>query len=163
VTRPREFVIRVATAADHEFVLATARRLAEFGPPPWRTADEVVAREQRALEEFFAGPKPGMAIFVAAGPDGDRLGFVYLTTEEEYFTGAPEGHVDIIAVAAAGEGKGVGSALLGVAERWAVALGYRRLTLNVFEGNRHAREVYERVGYQVETLRYVKALTQRRE
>jgi RimJ/RimL family protein N-acetyltransferase len=44
------------------------------------------------------------------------------------------------------------------AEDWAKATGYQKLTLNVFEGNRRAREMYERFGYQVETVRYVKVL-----
>jgi RimJ/RimL family protein N-acetyltransferase len=44
------------------------------------------------------------------------------------------------------------------AEAWALANGYARLTLNVFEGNNRARQIYERFGYQVETVRYVKVL-----
>ena len=43
-------------------------------------------------------------------------------------------------------------------EEWARQRGYRKLTLNVFEGNRHARAVYEHLGYAAETLRYVKFL-----
>ena len=44
------------------------------------------------------------------------------------------------------------------AEDWARANGYSRLTLNVFEGNARARAVYEKFGYQVETIRYVKLI-----
>ena len=44
------------------------------------------------------------------------------------------------------------------AEAWTRASGYTKLTLNVFEGNQRARQIYERFGYQVETVRYVKIL-----
>ena len=64
----------------------------------------------------------------------------------------------MIAVTEAAEGRGAGAALMGAAEDWARARGYAKLTLNVFEGNHRARRVYERFGYQVETLRYVKLL-----
>jgi len=75
-----------------------------------------------------------------------------------YFTGERHGHVSIIAVSEAGEGKGVGSTLMRAAEEWARSSGCGRLTLNVFEANGRARAVYERLGYRVETLRYVKVL-----
>ena len=64
----------------------------------------------------------------------------------------------MIAVTAAAEGRGAGAALMRAAEDWARATGYTKLTLNVFEGNQRARQVYERFGYQVETVRYVKIL-----
>ena len=64
----------------------------------------------------------------------------------------------MIAVTAAAEGQGAGAALMRAAEDWARGCGYQKLTLNVFEGNRRARQVYERFGYQVETLRYVKPI-----
>jgi GNAT superfamily N-acetyltransferase len=64
----------------------------------------------------------------------------------------------MIAVVAAAEGRGAGRALLRAAEDWARAHGYRRLTLNVFAGNQRARRAYDRAGFAVETLRYVKPL-----
>ena len=64
----------------------------------------------------------------------------------------------MVAVTEAAEGQGAGAALMRAAEAWARACGYSRLTLNVFEGNHRARQVYERFGYQVETVRYVKLL-----
>ena len=56
------------------------------------------------------------------------------------------------------EGRGAAGALLAAAEAWSRGLGHRTLTLNVFEGNRHARAVYEKRGFRPETLRYVKRL-----
>ena len=153
-----EVPIRPARPEDLPFLLEAAGRLSEFGPPPWRTAAELVEGEARAVRRFFSAPLPGAVILVAAGAAGEPLGFVYLERTSDYFTEEAHGHVSIIAVAAHAEGCGVAGALMRAAETWAREAGYGQLTLTVFEGNRHARAVYEQVGYRPETLRYVKLL-----
>jgi ribosomal protein S18 acetylase RimI-like enzyme len=153
-----EIAVREATIDDRDFVDSTARRLTLFGPPPWRTHDEIVGREQRALGEFFDRPPPDAALLVATGAGDQRLGYVYLETHQDYFTGERHGHLSIIAVHEGAEGRGVGGALLRASEQWARSRGFRRLTLNVFEANGRARGVYEHFGYRVETLHYVKIL-----
>lgn len=45
--------IRSAVREDLPFLVGTAHRLAAFGPPAWRTADEVVGGEVRTLKGFF--------------------------------------------------------------------------------------------------------------
>ncbi len=44
------------------------------------------------------------------------------------------------------------------AEEWARNRGYRRVTLNVFAQNDRARQMYERFGYEPETVHYLKEL-----
>jgi GNAT superfamily N-acetyltransferase len=150
-------IIREGTAADRDFVIDTARRFAAFGPPPWRSALEVVTGEVRCLDEFFDGRLKGPALLIAEDA-GVPVGFAFLEPAVDYFSGDTHGHVGMIAVTEAAEGRGAGAALMRAAEDWAKATGYQKLTLNVFEGNRRAREMYERFGYQVETVRYVKVL-----
>ena len=149
--------VRDGTAADRDFVIDTARRFAAFGPPPWRSAQEVVAGEVRCLDDFFDGRLTGRALLIAEDT-GVPAGFAFLEPAVDYFSGERHGHVGMIAVTEAAEGRGAGAALMRAAEDWARARGYSKLTLNVFEGNRRAREVYERFGYQVETIRYVKTI-----
>ncbi len=150
--------VRPARPDDRDFVVATAVRLAEFGPPPWRTAEEVVVAESRVLHAFFDAPGQGIALLIAEAEDGERLGFAYLETLVDYFDRRPHGHVAELAVTREAEGRGAAGALLAAAETWSRGLGHLRLTLNVFEGNRHARAVYEKRGFRPETLRYVKTL-----
>jgi ribosomal protein S18 acetylase RimI-like enzyme len=146
--------IRPASGADQAFVQATTGRLAAFGPPPWRTAREIVEGERRTLQSFFIAAPPGTALLIA---ERDApLGYVYLETLVDYFTGQRHGHVGIIAVTGVAEGTGAGRALLEAAAAWAHASGFQRLTLNVFAGNERARRIYERAGFRVETLRYVR-------
>jgi ribosomal protein S18 acetylase RimI-like enzyme len=148
--------IRPATGSDQAFVHNVTDRLIAFGPPSWRTPEEIVEAERRTLNAFFIDPPRDTALLIAE--NDTRLGFIYLETQIDYFTGERHGHVGIIAVDDAAEGKGVGRALLDTAASWARARGFRRLTLNVFAGNERARRVYERAGFQPETLRYVRAV-----
>ena len=152
--------VRPARPEDRAFVLATAERLSAFGPPPWRTGEEIVEGEARTLRGFFEAPAPGAALVVAE-EDGRALGFAYLETIRDYFTLEDHGHIGILAVAEEAEGRGAGGALLEAAEAWARQRGYARLSLNVFERNARARSVYARRGYSPETLRYVKLLEPR--
>ena len=148
--------IRTATPADRDFVIETARRFAAFGPPPWRSAAEVVGGEVRCLDAFFDGGMQGSVLLIAEA-DGPA-GFAFLEHATDYFTGERHGHLGMVAVTETAEGRGAGAALLGAAQAWSRAQGYTRLTLNVFEGNARARRVYERAGFRVETVRYTKQL-----
>ena len=149
--------VRAATPEDRAFVTAAARRLADFSVPPWRTGDEIVAGEVRTLEGFFAAPAEGSALLVAESA-GVALGFAYLEVLADYFSRRKHGHVGILAVAREAEGGGAAGALMRAAETWARSRDYGTLTLNVFEANRHARDVYEHLGFVAETLRYRKRL-----
>jgi GNAT superfamily N-acetyltransferase len=133
-------------------------RLTEFSLPAWRSAEEVVAGEERTLSCALTELPPDSEVLVAENSAGDRLGFIYLQTQTDYFRGEAYTHIGILAVARAGEGTGVGRALIEAAEERARARGDRLVTLNVFEGNAHARAVYERLGYTPEVVRYVKPL-----
>jgi GNAT superfamily N-acetyltransferase len=150
--------IRPAVPGDHTFVLAAAERLASFGPPAWRSAQEIVEGERRTLRASFPAPPEGSSLLVAESEEGESLGFAYLERLQDYYTLEAHGHVGILVVAEAAAGKGVGSALMRAAEAWAREQRYRKLTLNVFEGNQPARAVYDHLGYTPETLRYVKIL-----
>ena len=149
--------VRTARGTDRGFVLDTAARLAAFGPPPWRTAEELVEGEARTLRDFFESPDDGSRLLIAESGD-HRLGFVLLEELRDYFTLERHGHIGILAVTADAEGKGAGGALMRAAESWARDRGYRTLTLNVFGGNQHARDVYEHLGFVQDTIKYVKTL-----
>jgi len=153
--------VREGTAADRDFVIATARRFAAFGPPAWRSAAEIVAGEVRCLDDFFEGRLAGsvdLRTLLVAELDGRPAGFTFLEPAVDYFTGRADGHIGMVAVAETAEGNGVGAALMRAAEDWARRNGYPRIHLNVFAGNDRARRIYERTGYEIETIRYVKKL-----
>jgi len=150
--------IRPARADDLATVLSLAGRLAEFSIPPWRTGAQVIETERRVLTRALATATPNAPVFVAEDSTAVALGFMYLETVVDYFTGRSHAHVAILAVAASAEGRGVGRALLDAADQWARERGDPFITLNVFAQNTRARAVYERLGYGPETIRYVKPL-----
>lgn len=144
--------------ADRDFILGVVPRLRAFGEPPLRAADELDQAERRALDRALSHPKADATLLVAEIAGEGMAGVAYAETGNDYFTGEQHGHLAIIAVAEAGEGRGVGRALLAAVERWATERGYRFLTLNVFAENARARRVYERGGYAPDTMRYFKEL-----
>ena len=148
--------IRPARPDDAEWIIPLGHRMHEFGPPPWRDVrvmDDAVAT-QWARE--LASPTAGSAFLVAEDALGNPVGFVWLKSERDYFTDMLAGHVVDIAVTRAGEGRGIGRALLAAAERWAEEAGYPWLSLHVFEDNDRARRVYEAAGYVPEWTRMLK-------
>jgi len=149
--------VRPARGTDRSFVLQTAARLAAFGPPPWRTAEELVEGEARTLRDFFESPDDGSRLLIAESGDR-RLGFALVEELRDYFTLERHGHVGILAVTEEAEGKGAAGALIRAAEAWARDRGFHTLTLNVFSANAHARGVYEHLGFVEDTVKYVKIL-----
>lgn len=156
-TTARPVRVRPARSSDRPFVLDTAARLADFGPPPWRTSQELVDGEARTLRDFFESPDDGSRLLIAEAGER-RVGFALVEELRDYFSLERHGHVGILAVTAGAEGQGVGGALLRAAEAWARDRGFRTLTLNVFSGNRHARAVYEHMGFEQDTVKYVKQI-----
>ena len=83
---------------------------------------------------------------------------VCLTTQEDYFTHEPVPHIEVLAVDPAAQGRGVARALMHAAESWAREQGFERISLNVWVQNERARGLYEHLGYEPETMHYLKDL-----
>lgn len=131
--------------------------MANFELPSWRTPDQIVNGERRALQVWFDNPSPDEAVLIAE-IDSHAVGCAYLVVDTDFFTAKAHAHLSVLAVAEGAEGRGVGSALIEASSAWAVARGDDHITLNVFAGNRRAQALYERHGYIKEIVRYVKPL-----
>lgn len=153
-----EIRVRPATKEDLPAIAALAPRLHEFGPPPFRPVERMNRAVIEGLTEGLVDPPEGTKLVVAEGPDGAVAGFIYLVTTTDFFTQENHGHVSDLVVAREGEGRGVGRALLRAGEDWARGLGYRLLSLNVFDDNERAKRIYEQIGYETDTIRMVKTL-----
>lgn len=154
-----EFHIRLADADDDDFILGLVPRFVEgFDLPPWRRRGECAEGVRLDIARHLSEQPPGSHVFVAENDDGERVGFLHLLLVKDFFTAAQNCHISDLAVARAHDGKGVGTALLAYAERWAREHKCRHLQLAVFEGNHRARELYERSGFATEVLRMMKPL-----
>lgn len=150
--------VRPAREDDSEFILALVPRLMEFGPLPWYDAARMVATDLETIGGWLKETPANTAFFVAEGGDGQRLGFIHLNSNVDYFTREEVGHVSDVVVAHGAEGHGAGRALMAAAEEWARGRGYRLLTLNAFATNVRARRLYEQLGYGEDIVKYVKQL-----
>lgn len=149
--------IRPAVAGDAGFILALVPRLVDFELPHGRRRRETASAIRTDIERVLHDAPPGDHFFIAdAG--ATRSGFLHLQVQRDFFSGARACHVADLAVVADGEGRGIGSALLAFAERWAGSNRCKLLTLSVFPGNARARALYERNGYTADLLRMAKPL-----
>jgi ribosomal protein S18 acetylase RimI-like enzyme len=114
--------------------------------------------DTQVLSDRLLNQPPGTAIFIAEDVSGVALGFIHLQTGTDYYNREEHGHIADIIVAPEGEGRGIGRVLMEKGEEWARAQGYRWLTLSVFAQNLRAREVYKRLGYGEDIMKYVKEL-----
>ena len=150
--------IRHATVGDEPFIISLVPRLAEFGPPSWRDVRQMTATDTQVLSDKLLNQPPGTAIFIAEDGKGAALGFIHLQTGVDYYNQEEHGHIADVIVTAEAEGRGVGRMLMAKGEEWARCQGYRCLTLSVFAQNLRAREVYKRLGFGEDVMKYVKEL-----
>jgi GNAT superfamily N-acetyltransferase len=149
--------IRPFTAEDRPFVARVAHRIhpgVTTSPRGRQSLDRFVAR--LAAGDLLI--EPGAEAYVAVEASATPVGLVVLHPDSDYFTGHPRAYVDVVAVAAEAEGRGVGRALMEHAEEWARAHHCLEVVLDVFAGNESARAFYERCGYKPDHIRMAKAL-----
>jgi ribosomal protein S18 acetylase RimI-like enzyme len=165
-------VVRKARQGDLDFLRAVAPRLVAFGSVPTRSAEAIVRTVRlqlvNALERMLAEQAPAasaadgstgrgtVAVLIAEDGAGDAAGCVHVQLGTEFFSGEPEAYVAVLAVTEAAEGRGIGRALMAAAEHWAQERGLTRLSLEVFAGNRRAREFYAKQGFEEDSLRLVR-------
>lgn len=150
--------IRPAQIDDKDFILGLVPRLTEFGDVPGRDGSQMIARDRAVLTAVLEQPSEDAALYVADDQAGRPIGFIHLTTVDDYYTNSVVAHIGDIIVTPAAGGVGVGSALIAFAETWARERGFALLTLHVFTHNERARALYRRLGFQEEWMRCIKRL-----
>jgi ribosomal protein S18 acetylase RimI-like enzyme len=149
--------IRPARPGDRDWILSLAPRLHDFNPPPWRPRDVMDRAVTASIDGALTAPEPDQTVLVAEEA-AERVGFVHLHAATDFHTGERHGHVSDIVVAPEAEGRGVGAALMAAAEDWGRAHGFRFLSLHVFDDNRRARALYQRLGYRMDIVKMIKTL-----
>ncbi len=150
--------IRPHQPQDIPWILSLADRLTAFDLPAWRQAETINDANQLLLKKALEEPEPGSAFLVAETDGGVRAGFIFLQIEKEFFSGQPQGYISDLVVHPDHEGQGVGRALMQAADAWAQDSGFPVLTLYVFANNARARQLYEKVGFRAELIKYAKPI-----
>ena len=149
---------RPASISDKGFIISLLPRLEEFGPPPWRDVTQLLATDTQVLSDKLMNKPPGTSIFIAEDDQGVALGFIHLKSGKDYYYHEDHGHIADLIVAPEAEGRGIGRVLIEKGEEWARSQGFRWLMVSVFAQNLRAREVYQRLGYGEDIMKYVKEL-----
>ncbi|MGW0391383.1 GNAT family N-acetyltransferase [Streptomyces sp. NPDC003042] len=119
------------------------------GMPADAARAKSAADHERNLPRGLASPGVTIAVLEAAGTP---VGHVWTAPYEE------GSYIYDIEVAAEHRGRGHGRHLMLLAERLALAGGYRLLALQVFAGNTPALRLYESLGYRPTTINHAKDL-----
>ena len=149
---------RAATIHDKDFIISLVPRLTEFGAPSWRDVNGMIGTDAQIITDKLNNNPAGTAIFIAEDENKIPLGFIHLVAGSDYYYKEKHGHISDIIVAGYAEGRGVGLVLMKKAEEWARAQQFRWLTLSVFAQNIRARELYKRLDYGEDIMKYVKEL-----
>jgi ribosomal protein S18 acetylase RimI-like enzyme len=98
--------------------------------------------------------------FMARTDDGSPAGFVLVAKTHNDATGQLEASLLSQYVAEPYRDQGLGHRLMEAAEDWARRQGLPRISLSVSVQNTLGQKLYESLGYQVETLRMSKKLSE---
>lgn len=91
-------------------------------------------------------------------PTPDPIGCVWIGMAIDQVTGWRHPHIFLLYVSPDCRRQGIGSALMQQVETWARAQGDRQIGLQVFQHNRPARQLYEKLGYQPQSIWMVKSI-----
>lgn len=150
-------VIRQYDVEDRQALLDLASRLT-IGIAPWRSAAGMQAAARTWVETSIAKIGPEGTVFVAE-LDGAVVGFASVAREVA-FTGEAQAYIGELAVAAGAERQGIGQALLTAVEGWAREQGLHLMVLDTGAANERGRRFYAQSGFQEESVRLTKVLSE---
>lgn len=117
------------------------------------------------VRQYFSQDTPVWWIELtdAAGAGGDSrpphpVACLWVGNAIDQVQGVRHAHIFLLYVLPDYRRQGIGSALMHHAEAWARARGDRQIGLQVFQANQPALDLYQRRGYQAQSLWMVKPL-----
>ena len=139
-------LVRPAVPGDADALVALGRDVAGE-PELWLTYDRRRGDERRNVRSVQRDPN--VAVFVADTPDG-IVGRLSIARDRTLYSH----HVAELGlmVAAGARRRGVGSALMKEAIKWARGVGVVKLELTVFPHNEPAIALYRKLGFREEGL-----------
>ena len=155
-------IIRPAASSDRDALIDQYLGLNRYEDPISgdRVTDYQGAVESLAAAEERLARTDGIAL--VAERDGRVVGHLFLEFREAPVFVRAElrayAYVSELFVRAEARGAGVGTALMGEAERIAAARGFRRLIIEVLAGNAVAEEFYARRGFTPRSIELGKAI-----
>lgn len=151
-----------STEEDWEWFLPKYAQTAWESMRPHRQAhtsiEEVQGNLQKQIHKFCGPDGLEYVTYVAKDDTGERAGFIWMIQSTSGFTVSAFGWVMCVYVEAGFRETGIGRHLMELGEVWAQERGLIDIILNVSSQNETAIGLYESLGYEVETKRYIKKL-----
>ena len=154
----KNHTIRAANNNDAEQALALLPALADFEVPKARNPDHLWQGDAKLLKQFFVGETPDTEALVAVDADENVQGIAIYTMRNEFLSGEPSAHLEVLAVDGECRRQGIGRGLIAATEIAAKAKGATSLSLHVFTNNERARGLYVAAGFDEELLRCYKPI-----
>ncbi|MEO1208133.1 MAG: GNAT family N-acetyltransferase [Cyanobacteria bacterium J06638_20] len=126
-----------------------------------------LAHLAETIDQYFSARTPVWFVEFAPKPS-DRsptttpqsaIACIWIGTAIDQVRGDRHANVFLLYVAPEHRRRGIASVLMHTAEAWAKERGDRQITLQVFEFNEPAIRLYEKLGYQVQSLVMQKPLS----
>ena len=150
--------VRQAVPEDRAFLEEIAPRLT-MGIAPWIDPTRMLTTMRGYLLFDLEKMEDDSTVFIAVGEDDQPVG-VATVNSNFHFTDEPQAYLGELAVREEVEGQGVASALLEAVELWARRRGLPWIALETGSRNTRARDFYARHGYEEESVRLVKPLSE---
>ena len=155
------FLVRVASEADHEALLATTLALNRFEHRI--TGDRATdSANAKAVLEHFIRRVGTTGLMLVAEAEGRVIGHLFLAFAEAPPYLAPEyrreAWVCDAFIEEAWRGQGAFRAMLALAEAHARKAGCRRLHIGVLAGNDDAERIYRKAGFRTYAIEMVREL-----
>jgi ribosomal protein S18 acetylase RimI-like enzyme len=153
-----EISVRPARAEEFAALSPLLPRLADLDVPAQRNPEDLWRGDLALLRAWSTGGRDDLHVLVAELTEqrSSPAGLAMIRLAPEPLSGVPSAHLDVLAVAAAAERRGVGAALMAASEAVAREHGATCMTLHVIDSNHRARRLYERAGFAAEVVRYIK-------
>ncbi|MCA9793983.1 MAG: GNAT family N-acetyltransferase, partial [Candidatus Eremiobacteraeota bacterium] len=141
-TQATRVTVRPARPDELDCLLELLPRLAAFDLPPRRLPQELWQGDADMLRAWARGYEPQCACWLALDESAAVVGCCAVRLRPELLSQKPSAHLELLAVGADNQGKGVGQALMQAAESWAREQGAVSMSLHVFANNQRARRFY---------------------
>ncbi|HEY9619009.1 MAG TPA: GNAT family N-acetyltransferase [Crinalium sp.] len=147
---PPSYSLRVGSSLDRALLVKFMQRTYQDLYP-----NQSFGHLARTVEQYLGQQTP---LWWVEHGDRHPVGCLWLGNAIDQVTGDRHAHIFLLYVESDHRRQGLGTALMNHAEAWAKERGDRRIGLQVFQANQPALNLYEKLGYEVQSLWMAKRL-----
>ncbi|MFN6513572.1 MAG: GNAT family N-acetyltransferase [Nostoc sp. CreGUA01] len=138
---------------DFSHLEQTVKQYFSSDTPLWWVEEDTESERHGDAEKLFsASERPPVPA------SSNPIACLWVGNAIDQVQGNRHAHIFVLYVAPEYRRRGIGTALMQYVENWAIQRGDRQIGLQVFQSNKPALNLYDRLGYQTQSLWMVKFL-----